>query len=122
MLSLNAAELMHLKESLARKRPGHGLPRDLYHDELVYRAEMDFIWRMGWLFAGHTCQIPQPGDYFLYDVDGDSVIIVRDNDGQVRAFHNVCRHRGSLICEASEGTSSASSVPTISGPTTLRAT
>ena len=45
MLSLTAAELLHLKETLAQKRPGHGLPRDLYHDALVYRAEMDFIWR-----------------------------------------------------------------------------
>src|SRR5574340_15879 len=104
MLSLTAAELLHLKETLGQKRPGYGLPRDLYHDALVYRAEMDFIWRTGWLFAGHSCQIPRAGNYFLYDVDGDSVIIVRGNDGQVRAFFNVCRHRGTAICEASEGT------------------
>jgi glycine betaine monooxygenase A len=104
MLSLTAAELLRLKETLALRRPGYGLPRPLYHDELVYRAEMDFIWRQGWLFAGHSCQIPKAGDYFLYDVGGDSVIIVRDNDGQVHAFYNVCRHRGSAICEAAEGT------------------
>jgi Rieske 2Fe-2S family protein len=103
MLSLTAAEMLHLKETLALRRAGYGLPRPLYHDELVYRAEMDFIWRGGWLFAGHSCQIPKPGDYFLYDVDGDSVIIVRDNEGQVRVLYNVCRHRGSIICEASEG-------------------
>ena len=103
MQSLPAAELMHLKQSLAQKRPGHGLPRDLYHDALVYRAEMDFIWRLGWLFAGHSCQIPGPGDYFLYEVDDDSIIIVRDNSGQVRALYNVCRHRGTTICEAPQG-------------------
>ena len=103
MVSLTAAELLHLRETLGLKRPGYGLPRDLYHDSLVYRAEMDFIWRMGWLFAGHSCQIPKPGDYFLYDVDGDSIIVVRAIDGQVRALYNVCRHRGSVICEASHG-------------------
>src|SRR5512143_3483822 len=103
MLPLTAAEMLHLKETVALRQPGHGLPRPLYHDELVYRAEMAFIWRAGWLFAGHSCQIPKPGDYFLYDVDGDSVIIVRDGDGQVQALYNVCRHRGSIICEAAEG-------------------
>jgi Rieske 2Fe-2S family protein len=104
MLSLTAAELIHLKQSLAERRPGHGLPRSLYHDELVYRAEMDYIWRTGWLFAGHSCQIPDPGNYFQYEIDGDSVIIVRGADGQANAFYNVCRHRGSLICDAAEGT------------------
>ncbi len=59
--------------------------------------------RAGWLFAGHSCQIPNPGDYFLYEVDGDSLIIVRDKGGQVQVLYNVCRHRGSLICEAPEG-------------------
>jgi Rieske 2Fe-2S family protein len=102
MQSLTAAELMHLKQALAQKRPGHGLPRDLYHDGLVYRAEMDFIWRLGWLFAGHSCQIPQPGDYFLLCRTA-ILIIVRDNAGQVRALYNVCRHRGTTICEAPQG-------------------
>jgi phenylpropionate dioxygenase-like ring-hydroxylating dioxygenase large terminal subunit len=59
MVSLSAAEMLHLKETLERRRPGCGLPRDLYHDELVYRAEMDFIWRQGWLLAGHSCQIAE---------------------------------------------------------------
>jgi Rieske 2Fe-2S family protein len=45
---------------------------------------MESIWRQGWLFAGHSCQIPNPGDYFLYEVDGDSVIIMRGDDGQVK--------------------------------------
>lgn len=104
MLSLTAAEMLQLKQALDQRRPGHGLPRDLYHDSLVYRAEMHFVWRAGWLFAGHSCQIPLPGNYFLYEVDGDSLIIIRGNDGQVRAFYNVCRHRGSIICEAAQGT------------------
>jgi len=104
MLSLTASEMSNLKQALDRKLPGHGLPRGFYHDELVYRAEMDFIWRAGWLFAGHSCQIPEAGNYFLYEVDGDSLIVVRGGDGQVRAFFNVCRHRGSIICEAPQGT------------------
>ncbi len=103
MLSLSAAELLHLKKLIDLRRPGYGLPRPLYHDELLYRAEMESIWRSGWLFAGHSCQIPNPGDYFLYDIDGDSVIVIRDQKGEVQVLYNVCRHRGSLICEATEG-------------------
>ena len=64
---------------------------------------MEIIWRGGWLFAGHSCQIPNPGDYFLYEVDDDSLIIIRQDDGQVQALYNVCRHRGSLIYEEAEG-------------------
>ncbi len=103
MLPLSAAELHHLKQIIELRRPGYGLPRPLYHDELLYRAEMDGIWRTGWLYAGASCQVPNPGDYFLYEVDGDSIVIVRDKDGQLQALYNVCRHRGSLICDAAEG-------------------
>src|SRR5258708_20088358 len=103
MLSLNAEELQDIKQTLKTRVPGHGLPRPFYHRELFYQGEVEFIWRGGWLFAGHSCQISNPGDYFLYEVDDDSLIIVRQDDGTVRAFYNVCRHRGSLICEAGEG-------------------
>jgi glycine betaine catabolism A len=103
MLTLNAAEISTIKERIASRRPGYGLPRPFYHEELLYRTEMEYIWRGGWLFAGHSCQIPNPGDYFLYDVGEDSVIIVRDDDGQVHALYNVCRHRGSVICQEAAG-------------------
>jgi Rieske 2Fe-2S family protein len=103
MLTLSAAEISTIKERIASRRPGFGLPRPFYHEELLYRTEMEYIWRGGWLFAGHSCQIPEPGDYFLYDVGEDSVIIVRDDDGLVHALYNVCRHRGSIICDAAEG-------------------
>ncbi len=103
MLPLHENEVLALKNLVDSCLPGHGLPRRFYHDELVYQAEMATIWRKGWLFAGHSCQIVHPGDYFLYEVDGDSVIIVRGDDGQVNAFYNVCRHRGSVICQEPQG-------------------
>jgi Rieske 2Fe-2S family protein len=103
MLLLEQTEREKLKELIASRQPGYGLPRAFYHDQALYQAEMDVIWRGGWLFAGHACQIPQAGDYFLYEVDGDSIIVVRQDDGSIKAFHNVCRHRGSVICEQAEG-------------------
>src|SRR5213593_2091283 len=86
-----------VKALLARCRPGWSLPREFYFDEEIYRFDLERIWRHGWLFAGHSCEIPRTGDYLTLRVDTDSIIVIRSNDG-VRAFHNVCRHRGSLIC------------------------
>ncbi len=103
MLALAQTEQERLKNLIASRQPGYGLPRAFYHDQALYQAELDVIWRGGWLFAGHACQIPQPGDYFLYEVDGDSIIIARQDDGGIKAFHNVCRHRGSVICENEQG-------------------
>jgi glycine betaine catabolism A len=88
---------------IASCRPGWSLPGPFYSDEGIYRADLDRIWRRGWLFAGHTCEIPRPGDYFLVEVDTDSVIVIRSEDGAIRAMHNVCRHRGSLICSEPAG-------------------
>ena len=103
MLPLTAIELTALKNLLDSRQSNHGLPRQFYHNELLYRTEMEAIWRQDWLFAGHSCQIPRPGDYFLYDVEGDSIIIVRGDDEQVFALYNVCRHRGTLICREAQG-------------------
>ena len=88
---------------LTRCRPGWSLPREFYFDEEIYKLDVDAIWRRGWLFAGHSCEIAKPGDYFTLRLDTDSVIVIRSEDGAARAFHNVCRHRGSLICGEDRG-------------------
>lgn len=86
-----------IRDLLDQHRPGRALPRAFYHESELYQAEIDAVWRRGWLFAGHSCQIPNPGDYVVYDVDTESVIIVRHEDGTIGAMYNVCRHRGSLV-------------------------
>src|SRR5262252_4447791 len=88
---------------IARCRSGWSLPREFYSDESVYRFDLARIWRAGWLFAGHTCEIPRPGDYFTLEVDSDSIIVARANDGALHGLHNVCRHRGSQICAEQAG-------------------
>jgi Rieske 2Fe-2S family protein len=84
-------------------RPGWSLPGPFYSDETVYRADLERIWRTGWLFAGHSCEIPKAGDFFTLEIDTDSIVIIRAGDGVIRGFHNVCRHRGSLICTEASG-------------------
>src|SRR6266545_2379758 len=86
---------------IGRCRAGWALPGEFYSDETVYRADLDRIWRHGWLFAGHDCEIPDAGDYFLLEVAQDSIIVMRGDGGEIRSFHNVCRHRGSLLCTES---------------------
>ena len=89
-----------LAHHLAAFRPGWSLPRPFHRDEAIYRADIEQIWRRGWLFAGHGCEIRNPGDWMTLQVDTDSIIVIRGEDGAVRALHNVCRHRGSQLCRA----------------------
>src|SRR5437867_7110818 len=93
----------HLADLIRRRKGGFSLEREFFLSEEVYRLDIDRIWRASWLFAGHTCQIPQPGDYFTYEVDGDSILVLRGDDAKIRAFHNVCRHRGTLLCAEDSG-------------------
>src|SRR5262244_3694745 len=89
-----------LARLVAEHRDGYGLAREFQTDPGLYRLEVERIWRRGWLFAGHTCQVRDPGDYFLFEVDADSIIVIRADDGRIHALHNTCRHRGMKLCEA----------------------
>ncbi|MGH6691841.1 MAG: aromatic ring-hydroxylating oxygenase subunit alpha, partial [Gammaproteobacteria bacterium] len=84
-------------------RHGGPLPRAFYVTPEVFAADMDRIWRRYWLYAGHSCQIPAPGDWMTWAVGYDRVVLVRGKDGTVRAFHNTCRHRGSRVCMGERG-------------------
>jgi glycine betaine catabolism A len=103
MPSLTANEKRAIGTLIASRRPGYSLPGEFYSSDLMYRAELGAIWRRGWLFAGHTCEIPKPGDYFTFAVEDDSIIIIRDDGGEIRALWNVCRHRGTQICSEPRG-------------------
>lgn len=87
----------------AQYRPGWSLPGGFYSDPEIYRLDIEKVWRHGWLFAAHSCEIPHAGDYVTLTLDTDSVILIRDEDGTARGLHNVCRHRGSLICNQTAG-------------------
>lgn len=92
-----------LDEAIASRKAGYSLPGAFYSDERIYQAELDAIWRKGWLFAGHSCEIKAAGDYFTLNVDGDSLIVIRDDQGKAKALWNVCRHRGTELCDEGAG-------------------
>ncbi|MGI9483754.1 MAG: aromatic ring-hydroxylating oxygenase subunit alpha [Hyphomicrobiales bacterium] len=74
-----------------------GLPAWTYTSQELSELERDVLFRCHWQLAGHVADVPDPGDYFCFDMVGERALIVRGKDGEVRAFHNVCRHRGSRV-------------------------
>jgi Rieske 2Fe-2S family protein len=92
-----------LKELFEGYRSGRALPGAVYKDPQVYELEVREILLKSWLYAGHHSQVPERGDYFLFEVAGESVIVVRDGAGGINALMNVCRHRGSRLCDAPAG-------------------
>jgi phenylpropionate dioxygenase-like ring-hydroxylating dioxygenase large terminal subunit len=79
------------------------LPRRFYTDPAFYRAELDRFFFNRWICAGRIDQIPGGGDYFTRTLGDESIIITRDGSGAVHALFNVCRHRGTRLCEQPEG-------------------
>lgn len=91
-------------DSLLKERSRYmSLPQALYNDPLLFRVDMEEVFMKEWLFVGMTCEVPDPGSYMTIEIGQNPVLIVRDRDGQVRAFHNVCRHRGSRVCTEKKG-------------------
>ena len=74
-----------------------------YCDEDVFGLDMQKVVTRKWLLVDHVSRIPEPGQFFLYEVGLESIIVIRDNDGTINALFNVCRHRGSLVCLEKEG-------------------
>jgi Rieske 2Fe-2S family protein len=79
------------------------LPRHSYTSPEIFERERQSIFRSRWICVGLAADIPEPGNYMLAEVAGDNLIVVRDRTGAIRAFHNVCRHRGTRLCENSSG-------------------
>jgi phenylpropionate dioxygenase-like ring-hydroxylating dioxygenase large terminal subunit len=92
-----------LKELLANRKPGWSLDQRFYTDPAIYALELRKILLQNWFVAGHISQVPDSGNFIVSTMDRESAIIVRGSDGEVKAFANVCRHRGSLICLQESG-------------------
>ena len=94
-----------IEELIAAQKPGYSLDQRFYTDPEVYELELERIVSRNWIFAGHESELAEPGDFKVLNVAGESAIIVRSEDGDIKAFANVCRHRGSLVCLERRGNS-----------------
>jgi Rieske 2Fe-2S family protein len=81
----------------------HTLPREHFTSEELFQREHERIFGRHWLLAGHLSQLAAPGSYFTWEVGRESVLVLRDGEGVVRAFHNHCRHRGTRLCTEHQG-------------------
>ncbi len=77
----------------------HTLPGYYYYDPDIYARELPAIFYRSWLYAGHVCMLAEPGDYMVRDIGDQSIIILRDRDGELRGYHNVCQHRAHRLLE-----------------------
>jgi Rieske 2Fe-2S family protein len=89
------------REALKRLEPG--LPAAWYHDPAHYQRELEAFWYRGWVAVLREEELAGAGDWRVVGVGSQRIIVVRSEDGALRAFHNTCRHRGSILCTEDHG-------------------
>jgi Rieske 2Fe-2S family protein len=87
------------------------LPQRYFISPEVFAQEQEAIFSARWVLAGHQSQVDRAGDFFVVEVAGESLIIARDREETIRGFYNVCRHRGTRLCEEQSGHSSTIQCP-----------
>ena len=91
-----------MHELVAARIPGRPLPGPLYTSQQAFDLDLDAIFGRHWIFVASEPEIPRRGDYLTVDLGRSSVIIVRGDD-DIKAFHNVCRHRGARLLTEPSG-------------------
>ena len=87
------------------------LPQRYFVSPEIFAQELEKIFATNWVLVGHQSQLTEPGDYFLAEVAGESLIVTKDQRSTIRAFYNVCRHRGARLCEEQNGHAAAIQCP-----------
>ena len=87
------------------------LPQRYFISPEIFAKEQEVIFATQWVCVGHQSEIAKAGNYFVREVAGESLIIVRDKRGEIHGFFNVCRHRGTRLCEERSGHFSAIQCP-----------
>lgn len=96
------------RKAAATFQPGaETLPQRNFVSPEMFTEELQKIFATNWVLVGHQSQLSEPGDYFLAKVAGESLIVAKDQRSTIRAFYNVCRHRGARLCEEQNGHAAA---------------
>jgi phenylpropionate dioxygenase-like ring-hydroxylating dioxygenase large terminal subunit len=94
---------LHRVDAPAADSEALSLPAWIYHDAEFFEREKQTIFRQAWQVVCHLSDIPRAGDFCTFEFLGESVVVVRAEDGLVRAFHNVCRHRAARLLDGPQG-------------------
>ncbi|RAE69085.1 aromatic ring-hydroxylating dioxygenase subunit alpha, partial [Burkholderia multivorans] len=86
-----------LDELIDERRPGYSLEAPFYTSPDFFARDVEAIFASTWIFVGSVAEVPEPGDFVTIDIGTYSVIVIRDDDGEIRVHHNVCRHRGTRL-------------------------
>jgi Rieske 2Fe-2S family protein len=105
------ADNRSIDELIASQKPGFALEQRFYTDPAIYELELERIIMRSWVMVAHTSEFAEIGDFKTVQIADESAIIVRGSDGDIKAFANVCRHRGSLVCLESSGNTRKFSCP-----------
>ncbi len=87
-----------VRQLLQSRRPGHALPQALYSDAEAFAFDMRAIFWRQWILVGLEAELPQPGAAMALSVGTSPIVVLRDRAGEIRGFHNSCRHRGAMVC------------------------
>jgi phenylpropionate dioxygenase-like ring-hydroxylating dioxygenase large terminal subunit len=89
------------------------IPAKAYYDPNYFELERQAVFQRSWLQIGHVCELPAPGSFIWRELEvaNASMLVVRGRDGAIRAFHNVCTHRGTELIQAERGVQSTFSCP-----------
>ena len=100
---MKSASLQRIHSNRSAEHESLSLPSWIYRDAEFFEREKQEVFRNSWQVVCHLSDIPNPGDFHTFEFFGESVVAVRTEEGGVRAFHNVCRHRAARLLDGPRG-------------------
>jgi Rieske 2Fe-2S family protein len=92
------SDFSRVRHLLASRRPGHALPQALYSTEEAFAFDLRAIFARSWVLAAFEAELPTPGAALALTVGTSPIVVLRNRAGEIRGFHNSCRHRGAMVC------------------------
>ena len=98
--NINKNKILKKLESTPK---GFGIPGEFFSNQDIFDIEMEYIFHNEWVFAGHGVQLQEKGTWFTMNVGKNPILIIKGDNNEIKAYHNICRHRGLKLCEGNTG-------------------
>ena len=97
------SELRKIEAWPDQETRGHTIPGSRYTSKEFHEKEWEGMWTKVWLLLGREAELPEPGDWQMEEIGPEEILMVRQKDGSVKAFYNVCQHRGNPLVDGPKG-------------------